>query len=80
MIRSFAKALSSSVRSHLADPVDEPGKSGKRKNAIVPAKKLAAPSSMKSHLHPAIPWTLSRPANIPAARRPEMAVARTRPE
>lgn len=44
------------------------------------AKKLPAPSMMKSHRQPGIPRAPSRPEKTPAAIKPENAVARTSPE
>lgn len=79
-MRSTATCRSSSVKNHLAKPLFPVGKSGSNTRPRTPAAKLAAPSRMNSHRQPLIPWTPSSPSKMPAAIRPEKAVARMRPE
>ena len=54
-IRSMANRRSSAVKSHIPAPVFECGKSGRSETATRPRAKLAAPSMMNSHCHPASP-------------------------
>jgi hypothetical protein len=79
-MRSIATWRSSGVNNHRVDPVVDEGKSGRTITAGKPNRKLAEPSRLKSHRHPAMPCTPSKPANMPAVSRPKNAVARTRQE
>lgn len=74
-IRSCASWRSSGL-SHLVVR----GSSGNVKHAMMARTKVTAPWMMKSHCHPEIPETPSRPSKTPAAISPANAVARIFPE